>query len=169
MFGRNKFDNLRDLYMDELRDLYDAEHQILDAMPKMVERASHDELKRAFRQHLEETRGQVTRLEQVFEKCGEKPDRKTCAAMKGLIAEGEEILKAKGDNDVIDAGLIAAAQRVEHYEIAGYGTLRTLARRLGYEDQARLLQQTLDQEGAADKMLTQIAESRVNVEAAVTA
>lgn len=169
MFGHNKFETLRDLYMDELRDLYDAEHQILDAMPKMVERASHDELKRAFRQHLEETRGQVSRLEQVFEKCGEKADRKTCAAMKGLLAEGKEILEAKGDADVIDAGLIASAQRVEHYEIAGYGTLRTLARRLGYEDQARLLQQTLDQEGAADKMLTQIAESRVNVEAAVTA
>lgn len=169
MFGRNRFENLRDLYLDELRDLYDAEHQILDALPKMVERASHDELKRAFRQHLEETRGQVARLEQVFEKCGEKADRKTCAAMKGLVAEGEEILKAKGDDDVIDAGLIGAAQKVEHYEMAGYGTVRTLARRLGYEDQARLLQQTLDQEGSADKLLTQIAESRVNVEAAVTA
>jgi ferritin-like metal-binding protein YciE len=89
--------------------------------------------------------------------------------MKGLIAEGEEILKARGDDDVIDAGLIGAAQKVEHYEIAGYGTVRTLARRLGFEDQARLLQQSLDQEGAADKKLTQIAESRVNVEAAVTA
>jgi ferritin-like metal-binding protein YciE len=169
MFGRTKFENLRDLYLDELHDLYDAEHQILDALPKMENRASHDELKRAFRSHLEETRGQVSRLEQVFEMCGEKPSRKTCEAMKGLMAEGEEILKAKGDPDVLDAGLIAAAQRVEHYEIAGYGTLRTLARRLGYEDQARLLQQTLDQEGAADKKLTQIAESRVNVEAAVTA
>jgi ferritin-like metal-binding protein YciE len=168
MFGHNRFDTLRDLFMDELRDLYDAEHQILSALPKMEERASDDELKRAFRSHLEETRGQVTRLEQVFEKCGEKPERKTCAAMKGLVAEGEEILKAKGDDDVIDAGLIAAAQRVEHYEIAGYGTLRTLARRLGFEEQARLLQQTLDQEGAADKKLTQIAESRVNVEAAVS-
>jgi ferritin-like metal-binding protein YciE len=134
----------------------------------MEERASNDELKRAFHSHLEETRGQVSRLEQVFEKCGEQPDRKTCVAMKGLIAEGEEILKAKGDNDVIDAGLIAAAQRVEHYEIAGYGTVRTLAQRLGFEDQARLLQQTLDQEGAADKKLTQIAESRVNVEAALS-
>jgi ferritin-like metal-binding protein YciE len=169
MFGRNRFETLRDLYMDELRDLYDAEHQLLDALPKMEERASHDELKRAFRSHLEETRGQVSRLEQVFDKCGEKPERKTCVAMKGLIAEGEEILKARGDDDVIDAGLIGAAQKVEHYEIAGYGTVRTLARRLGFEDQARLLQQSLDQEGAADKKLTQIAESRVNVEAAVTA
>ena len=168
MFGRNRFDNLRDLYLDELRDVYDAEHQILDALPKMEERASHDELKRAFRTHLEETRGQVRRLEQVFELCGEKPDRKTCVAMKGLINEGQEILKASGDDDVIDAGLIGAAQRVEHYEIAVYGTARTLARRLGFDDQARLLQQNLDEEGNADKTLTQVAESRVNVEAAVT-
>jgi ferritin-like metal-binding protein YciE len=168
MFGHNRFETLRDLYLDELRDLYDAEHQLLDALPKMEERASHDELKRAFRSHLGETRGQVSRLEQVFEMCGEKADRKTCVAMKGLVSEGEEILKATGDDDVIDAGLIAAAQKVEHYEMAGYGTLRTVARRLGFDDQARLLQQSLDQEGAADKKLTQIAESRVNVEAAVT-
>jgi ferritin-like metal-binding protein YciE len=168
MFGSNKFETLEDLYVDELRDLYDAEHQILDALPKMIERASHDELKQAFRQHLDETRGQVARLEQVFERLGHKADRKTCAAMKGLIAEGKEILEAKGNEDVIDAGLIAAAQRVEHYEIAGYGTLRTLARRLGHEDQARLLQQNLEQEGNADQTLTRIAETRVNVEAAVT-
>lgn len=167
MFGHSRFDNLRDLYLDELRDLYDAEHQILNALPKMIDRASHDELKQVFRTHLEETRGQVNRLEEVFRSCGETADRKTCLAMKGLIAEGEEVIKAKGDPDVIDAGLIGAAQRVEHYEIAGYGTARTLARRLGFEDQARLLQQNLDQEGNADKKLTSVAESRVNVEAAM--
>jgi ferritin-like metal-binding protein YciE len=168
MFGTNKFETLEDLYVEELRDLYDAEHQILKALPKMIDRASHDELKQAFRNHLEETRSQVTRLEQVFERLGRKADRKTCVAMKGLLSEGEEILGAKGDADVIDAGLIASAQRVEHYEMAGYGTVRTLARRLGNEDQAQLLQQNLDQESRADQKLTQIAESRVNVEAAMS-
>jgi ferritin-like metal-binding protein YciE len=165
MFGATKFENLKDLYVDELKDLYDAEHQILEALPQMAEKASHPELKQAFRTHLEQTRGQVTRLEQVFQKLGVEPERKTCKAMKGLMAEGEEILKAKGDEDTIDAALIAAAQRVEHYEIAGYGTMRSLARRLGHEDQARLLQQTLDQEGEADKKLTRLAESRINAEA----
>ncbi len=169
MFGHARFDKLEDLYLDQLKDLYDAEHRILEALPKMVEKAGHDELRQAFRSHLEETRGQVTRLEQVFEKLGHTPSRETCQAMKGLLAEGEEVLSAKGDPDVLDAGLIAAAQRVEHYEMAGYGTARTLARRLGHEDQAQLLQQTLDQEGAADHKLTKVAESTVNVEAAVTA
>ncbi|HEX2254827.1 MAG TPA: ferritin-like domain-containing protein [Thermoanaerobaculia bacterium] len=165
MFGATKFENLKDLYVDELKDLYDAEHQILEALPMMAEKASHTELQQAFRNHLEQTRGQVTRLEQVFQKLGMQPERKTCKAMKGLMAEGQEILKAKGDDDTIDAALIAAAQRVEHYEIAGYGTVRTLAQRLGHEDQARLLQEILNQEGETDKKLTRLAESRVNADA----
>jgi len=162
MFGSTKFEDLRDLYVEEIKDVYDAEHRILDALPRMAEKANDDQLKQAFRSHLEETRGQVRRLEQVFGSLGIDPDRKTCEAMKGLMSEGDELLGAKGDGDVIDAALIGAAQRVEHYEMAAYGTLRTLARQLGHEDQARLLQETLDEEGAADEKLTRIAESRVN-------
>lgn len=162
MSGSTKFEDLKDLYVEEIKDVYDAEHRILDALPKMAEKANDDQLKQAFRSHLEETRGQVRRLEQVFGSLGIDPDRKTCEAMKGLMSEGDELLGAKGDGDVIDAALIGAAQRVEHYEMAAYGTLRTLARELGHEDQARLLQETLDEEGAADEKLTRIAESRVN-------
>ena len=162
MFGNTRFEDLGDLYVEEIKDVYDAEHRILDALPKMADKANDDQLKQAFRSHLEETRGQVRRLEQVFSSLGIDPERKTCDAMKGLMSEGDELLGAKGDGDVIDAALIGAAQRVEHYEIAAYGTLRTLARELGHEDQARLLQQNLDEEGAADEKLTRIAESRVN-------
>jgi ferritin-like metal-binding protein YciE len=161
----DKLKNLETLYLHELKDLYDAEHQITDALPKMADKAGHDSLKSAFREHLEETRGQIRRLEQVFELLGEKPKRETCKAMKGLIAEGEEVVKANGDSDVIDAALIGAAQRVEHYEMAGYGTVRALARELGHQDQARLLQENLDEEKAADTKLNELAKSRVNREA----
>lgn len=161
-----KLESLHDLYIAELRDLYSAEKQLTKALPKMAGAASTPELKEAFEGHLHETEGHVTRLEQIFESLKEKPTGETCEAMEGLIEEGGHFVKAKGEPQVIDAGLIAAAQRVEHYEIAGYGTARTLASHLGEEDAADLLQETLDEEGAADKKLTSIAESLVNPQAA---
>ena len=160
------FETLSDLYLNELRDLYSAETQLLKALPKMAEAASSSQLKEAFTAHLEETKGHVSRLEQIFDALGEKPSGETCKAMEGLIAEGENYVKAGGDRDVRDAGLIGAAQRVEHYEISGYGTTRTLALRLGQSQAADMLQATLDEEAAADRKLTAIAEGEVNVEAA---
>ena len=160
-----KIDNLQKLLVDELKDIYDAEHQLLDALPKMSEAASSPELKRAFTQHRQETQGQVRRLEQVFRGFGKEPERKTCEGMKGLLEEGKEFLEADGDKDAIDAALIGAAQKVEHYEMATYGTLRTFALTLGRRDEAQLLQETLDEEAAADEKLTDIAISGVNPEA----
>jgi len=160
-----KLKTLKDLYVEELRDLYSAENQIIKALPKMAKAASSPELKAAFEQHLEQTRGQVDRLEQIFKTLGEKPTGKTCRAMEGLVEEGEELIKEKPDASVLDAGLISAAQRVEHYEIAGYGSVRTYAQTLGETDAAQLLQQTLDEEGQTDKKLTQLAESLINVQA----
>ena len=165
-FTTLKLDSLRDLLVEELRDLYSAETQLLDALPKMEQAASSNELKSAFSHHLEQTREHVSRLERVFQQLGENPSGETCEAMKGLIKEGEILVKAKGDPDVQDAGLIGAAQRVEHYEIAGYGTARSLARRLGQGQMVETLQQTLNEEAEADKKLTSIAESNVNVAAA---
>jgi ferritin-like metal-binding protein YciE len=166
MFGKIKLESLKSLYLDELKDAYDFEHQILDALPKMEKAATAEELKAAFREHRAQTERQVERLKQVFSSLGEKPDRKTCKGMKGLITEGEEYLEARGDRDTIDASLIAAAQRVEHYEMAVYGTLREYARVLGVPDQGRLLQETLDEEKTADKKLTQLAEQGINIAAA---
>jgi ferritin-like metal-binding protein YciE len=165
-FSAMKLDSLRDLLLEELRDLYNAETQLLDALPKMAEAASSNELKSAFNHHLEETREHVSRLERIFQQIGEKSSGETCEAMKGLIKEGEILVKAEGDPDVRDAGIVGAAQRVEHYEIAGYGTARSLARRLGESQMAEILQQTLNEEAEADKKLTSIAESQVNVAAA---
>jgi ferritin-like metal-binding protein YciE len=165
-FTTLKLDSLRDLLVEELRDLYSAETQLLDALPKMEQAASSNELKSAFNHHLEQTREHVSRLEHIFQQLGENPSGETCEAMKGLIKEGEILIKAKGDPDVQDAGLIGAAQRVEHYEIAGYGTARSLARRLGQGQMVETLQQTLNEEAEADKKLTSIAESDVNVAAA---
>ncbi|MBV8277007.1 MAG: ferritin-like domain-containing protein [Verrucomicrobia bacterium] len=167
-FTTLKLDSLRDLLIEELRDLYSAENQLLDALPKMEEAASSTELKAAFSHHLEQTRQHVSRLESIFQQMGEKSSGETCEAMKGLIKEGEVLVKAKAEPDVQDAGLIGAAQRVEHYEIAGYGTARSLARRLGESQMAQSLQQTLDEEAEADKKLTSIAESNVNIAAAST-
>ena len=164
--GKMKLENLQELYLDELRDVYDAEHQIVEALPKMEKAASDPELKAAFRNHLQETKEQVTRLEQIFEEMGEKPSRKSCKGMKGLLAEGEEYVNARGDADTIDASLISAAQRVEHYEIAVYGTLRAYAECLDREEHVSLLQATLDEEGQADKTLTMLAENVINLEAA---
>jgi ferritin-like metal-binding protein YciE len=156
------FETLRDLYLNELRDLYSAETQLLEALPKMADAASSSELKEAFTAHLTETEGHVSRLEEIFEALGEEPSGETCKAMEGLIEEGEDYVKASGDKQVRDAGLIGAAQRVEHYEIAGYGTARTLATRLGESETADSLQATLEEEEEADRKLTAIAESDVN-------
>jgi ferritin-like metal-binding protein YciE len=162
-----KLDTLEKLYVSELRDLYNAENQLLKALPKMAKGASSEELKDGFEKHLEQTKGHVRRLEQIFEGLGENPKGKTCKAMKGLIEEGSEMLEQEGDESVIDAGLIGAAQRVEHYEIAAYGTVRTFANLLGEEDAAELLQQTLDEEGETDKELSELAEGIVNEEALI--
>jgi ferritin-like metal-binding protein YciE len=165
-FTSLKLNSLRDLLLEELRDLYNAEQQLIEALPNMADAAKTSALKSAFKHHLEETKQHASRLEHVFAGIREKPTGETCEAMKGLIKEGELIIKAEGDADVRDAGLIGAAQRVEHYEMAGYGTARTLARRLGENEIASVLQQTLNEEGEADKKLTSIAESQVNVGAA---
>lgn len=159
------FETLRDLYLNELRDLYSAETQLLEALPKMADAATSSQLKETFAAHLEEIEGHVSRLEEIFEALGEEPSGETCKAMEGLIEEGEEYVKASGDRDVRDAGIIGAAQRVEHYEIAGYGTARTLATRLGESDAADKLQATLDEEEQADHKLSAIAEGEVNPEA----
>jgi ferritin-like metal-binding protein YciE len=156
-------DSLHDLYVDELKDLYSAENQLLKALPKMAKAASVPELKAAFEEHLEITRGQVSRLETIFEELEVSPKGKKCKAMEGLIEEGKEIIEEKGAPAVVDAALIAAAQRVEHYEMAGYGCVRTFANLLGYEQAAALLQETLDEEGEADKKLTELAETVINV------
>lgn len=159
-----KMATLKDLFVEELKDLYSAEKQLIKALPKMAKAARSEDLKEGFLEHLEQTKGHAERLEQVFELLGQKPRAKTCKAMEGLIEEGKELLEEDAESEVLDAGLIAAAQRVEHYEIAGYGCVRTYAELLG-EDEARdLLQQTLDEEAETDKKLTQLAE-HINVEA----
>jgi ferritin-like metal-binding protein YciE len=160
-----KLDTLQKLYTDELRDLYNAENQLVKALPKMAKAASSGDLKDAFEKHLEQTKGHVERLEQVFEELGENPKGKTCRAMKGLIEEGSEILKEDGEDSVIDAGIIVAAQKVEHYEIAGYGSARTFAHLLGQNKAAELLQTTLDEETETNQLLNRLAESIVNPEA----
>ena len=160
-------DTLKDLYVDELKDLYSAEKQLVKALPKMAKAANDPQLKEAFRTHLEETRGHVERLEQICRDLGVSPRGKKCVGMEGLIEEGNELIQEDPDPDVLDAGLINKAQHVEHYEMAGYGTVRTYARQLGFESQADLLQQTLDEEGKTDHLLTQLAESGINVEAEV--
>jgi ferritin-like metal-binding protein YciE len=166
LFGSQTFNSLEDLFVNQLEDLYDAEKRITKALPKMVDAASSPNLKQALQKHLTETQQQVDRLERVFKQINRTPERETCEAMKGLLSEGEEMVSAEGASDVKDAAIIAAAQRVEHYEISGYGTARTFAQRLGYADAALLLQNTLQEEVAADKKLTEIAESSVNVRAA---
>jgi ferritin-like metal-binding protein YciE len=159
-------DTLQELLVDEMRDLYNAETQLTKALPRMAKKASNPELKRAFETHLRETEGQIQRLQKIFEKLGKKPTGKKCAGMEGLIEEGKEKMGEEMDEDTMDAALISVAQKVEHYEIAGYGTARTWAQQLGDEQTAKLLQQTLDEEGKTDKLLTQLAESAINLEAA---
>ena len=160
-----KIDSLKTLLEEELKDIYSAEKQLLKALPKMVKKATSEELKAALEEHLDVTHGQVERLEEVFETLGKPAKAKTCKAMQGLLEEATEIMEEDADDAVMDAGIIAAAQKVEHYEIASYGTVRTWARLVGEEQAAELLQETLDEEGEADKRLSELAESFVNPEA----
>jgi ferritin-like metal-binding protein YciE len=157
---------LEDLFLHLLKDLYHAEKQALRAMPKMAKSCESDELRQAFELHREETVQQVQRLEQVFEMMGRKPRAETCQAIQGLVEEAKEVMDEAEDPDVMDAGILAAAQAIEHYEIARYGTLRAWAEELGMNDAATLLQQTLDEEKKTDKLLSEIAVSRLNREAA---
>ena len=160
-----KLENLHSLFVEELQDLYSAEQQIIEALPDMIEEASSPDLKSALQQHLEETRGQVRRLDQIFSQIP-KVDKegKTCKGMKGILKDNEDLIDTDAEPEVLDAGMIAGAQRVEHYEIAGYGTVRTYAELLGRRDWAQLLEQTLQEEKQADQKLNGLA-SRINVEA----
>ncbi len=160
-----EIDSLRKLYVEELKDLYSAEKQILQALPKMMKKATNPKLKQGFEEHLRVTEKQVERLDQIFEEIGKSPRGKKCKAMEGLVEEGKEVMQEDMEAEVMDAALIASAQRIEHYEMAGYGTCRTWAQTLGEKNQAKLLQQTLDEERLTDEKLTQLAESTINVEA----
>ena len=162
-----KLDTLDKLYVDELRDIYNAENQLLKALPKMAKGASSPDLKNAFENHLRQTETHVERLEQIFAEFNESAKGKTCRAMKGLIEEGSEILKEDGDESVLDAGIIVAGQKVEHYEIAAYGSVRTFAKLLGQTKAADLLQATLDEESEANELLNELAEGIVNPEALI--
>ena len=150
--------SLEDLFKDEIKDLYSAETQLTKALPKMAKKASNDDLREAFTSHLEQTRGHVERLDKIGAALGIKLSGKKCKAMEGLVEEGKEVIDEDGEDAVLDLALIAAAQRVEHYEVSGYGSLRALADFLGYADAVELLQETLDEESAADEKLTQIAQ-----------
>ncbi len=161
-----KLKTLQDLFIHELKDLYSAETQLVKALPKMAKAATHDDLKAGFEQHLEETKTHVERLNHIAEMCETKLTGHKCKAMQGLIEEGSDLIDEDAEDTVRDAGLIGAAQRVEHYEIAGYGTARALAQQLGHDEAAGLLGETLEEEKATDEKLTDLAESIVNVEAA---
>jgi ferritin-like metal-binding protein YciE len=160
-------DSLEKLFIDELRDIYNAEKQITRALPRMAKAAESPQLQQAFTKHLKETEGQIKRLEQVFQELGQAVRGKKCKGMEGLIEEGKEKLEEEGEPQVVDAALIASAQKVEHYEIAAYGCLRTYAELLGYTQAAQLLQQTLQEEEATDKKLTELGESGINEAAAM--
>lgn len=159
-------DSMQDLYMDHIQDLYSTETQILGALPMMIDRVSHAKLRDGLETHLEQTRQHAKRLHDIAKGLGRAADGKTCRGMKGLLEEGSEILKAKGDDDVVDAALISAVQRIEHYEIAAYGCARAFAEALGRDEDIATLQQTLDEEGEANERLTRIAETVVNPDAA---
>lgn len=161
-----KLETLRDLLVEQIQDVYDAEQQLVDALPRMADAAAAPQLRRAFTDHLRQTQEQVRRLDQAFQLLNEKAQRKTCKAMQGLVREGDEAIRQDAEPEVRDAGLIAAAQRIEHYEIAAYGTMRAYAHQLGIAKAEALFDQTLNEEGSADKLLTQIAESSINVQAA---
>ena len=165
MPNNNNRETLQKLYVEQLKDLYSAEHQILEALPKMIQKATHSDLKRSFQLHYQQTEQQVQRLEELSEMIGESLAGHECKGMKGLVKEGEEAMEEFKDSDVLDAALIAAAQRVEHYEMAGYGCSRTYANMLGFADQATILQRTLDEEGETDKKLTELAETVINIDA----
>jgi ferritin-like metal-binding protein YciE len=162
-----KLESLKDLYLEQLRDLYSAETQIVDALPKLAAAAGSADLRKAFNDHLRQTEEHVRRLERIFQSLQENPKGETCEGMKGLLKEGSKMMKMSGDPSVIDAGLIAAAQRVEHYEMAGYGTVRTYAEMLGKNEHVSLLERTLQEEEQTDERLTELAESHINQEAQV--
>lgn len=161
----SKVRTLEDLFIDLLKDLYSAEKQLVKALPKMAKNAQASDLQRAFQDHLKQTEKQAERIERIFSDLEGSPRGKKCVGMEGLVAEGDEIMKEAAEPEAMDAGLIAAAQKVEHYEIAGYGTARAWARHLGYNEAAKLLDQTLEEESMANELLTRIAESHVNMEA----
>jgi ferritin-like metal-binding protein YciE len=163
-----KTTTMDDLLLDELRDLYDAEKQLTKALPKMAKASTSEELRAAFEEHLQQTQGHVERLDQIFEQLGHKSSGKKCAAMSGLIKEGEDVASDTDDDSVRDAGLIAAAQKVEHYEISGYGSVRAHAQMLGHDQAVRLLAETLDEEKETDQKLNDLAESMINEQAAHT-
>ena len=160
-----KMETLEDLYEDLLKDLYSAEKQLVKALPKMVKSAESPDLQNAFKEHLGQTEQHVERIERIFSDMSGSPRGKKCVGMEGLIEEGAELMKEDVDPDVLDAGLIAAAQKVEHYEIASYGTARAWAEKLGHNDHVRILQETLDEESLANEKLTELAESFINMEA----
>ncbi|HSD83617.1 MAG TPA: ferritin-like domain-containing protein [Anaerolineae bacterium] len=160
-----EMNSLKELYVEELRDLYSAENQITKALPRMAKKAETEELKGAFEEHLQQTENQIARLEKIFSSLDKSPRGKKCVGMEGLLEEGKEIMTEKMEPEVRDAALIAAAQRVEHYEIAAYGTVRAYAELLGEQEAMQLLTATLEEESATDEKLTQLAESSINVEA----
>jgi len=159
-------DSLEKLFTEELKDVYNAEKQLVRALPRMAKAADSPELQQAFTKHLKETEGHVQRLEKIFQQLGQSARGKTCKGMQGLVEEGKEVMEKEGESPVIDAALIASAQRVEHYEIAAYGCLRTYAQLLGLDEAVQLLQQTLEEEEATDKILTDLGESGINEAAA---
>lgn len=160
-----KIDSLLKLWVHELKDLYSAENQLVKALPKIIEAASNAELKTALSEHLEETKGHIKRLETIFKKDGSSPGGHHCKGMEGLLKEGDDVIKDATDPEVRDAGIISACQRVEHYEIAGYGTAAAYAELLDQTDAAALLQQTLDEEGSADTKLSRLARTQINLDA----
>jgi ferritin-like metal-binding protein YciE len=160
-----KLKDLNDLFTHELKDLYSAEQQILEALPKMADATEHPQLRQAFQEHEQVTRGQVQRLQTIATELGVEIDGHTCKGMEGLLKEGQDVIEANADPSARDAALIGAAQRVEHYEIAGYGTARTYARMLGHDNAAELLQTTLSEEGSTDHRLTRLAEGMINRDA----
>jgi len=163
--GGQMNNDLHELFLDELADVYSAEQQLTKALPKLAKTAKNDELREAFEQHLEETENHVARLDQVFESLGESMKRKKCKGMEGLIEEGEEVISEQKNSNALDAGLIISAQKVEHYEIAAYGSLCSWAEQMGHTDALELLRQTLEEEKTADEKLTGIAESVANTQA----
>ena len=160
-----KLESLHELFLTELRDMYDAEQQIVKALPKMIDKAAYPELKAAFNEHLDQTQNQVRRLEEIFENLGQKAKAEKCKGMRGIIDEGEDLAGESGDPAAVDAGIISSAQKVEHYEIASYGSLCSWAQMMGHQQELQLLKQSLDEEKAADQKLTQLAERLVNVDA----
>jgi ferritin-like metal-binding protein YciE len=162
MVKKEKMDRLEDLYLHSLRDTYNAEQQITKALPKIIKKVSSEELQEALQNHLEETEQQINRLDQIFDRLGQKSSGVKCAGMEGLLKEGDELFKEDASDAVLDAGIIVAAQKVEHYEIAAYGSLCTWAEALGYEEDLELLKQTIEEEKTADEKLTELAEAGVN-------